>query len=242
MKKIRDYNIPEHYIEIIENFYNYLKQSYNDRIMLFTLSGSTVFENIIENVSDIDYILILDKCYPDEYKEIYQYRNQFDLRVGGSIFTSDELKYKQIDYLAMYYLYLIREGYIEPICMSDNFVNNITKNDMLNSIRNVVILNLRTLKKMVYSRNIKDSRVLIKNLLFLEKDFLILNGFYCKSKDEIVYKFNQLFNLNFNLSIISCLHNNLSDQELSVLLNYIDEVIILLTYFNFNDDVKLLKK
>ncbi|MBP3920731.1 MAG: hypothetical protein J6D28_04120 [Bacilli bacterium] len=212
MKKISEYNIPNHYIEIIEKFYNFLLENYKERVLLFTLSGSTVFENIVENISDIDYILILKECSPDDYRRIYQYKNQFDIKIGGSIFTESECKYKQIDYLAMYYLYLINIGNIEPIYMSSNFSNDITKNDMLESIRNVVILNLRTLKKMVYSRNIKDIKLLMKNILFLEKDFLILNDLYCKSKNEIMDKFNEMFNLKFDLSIIDCLNNNLSND------------------------------
>lgn len=242
MKKICEYNIPIHYKEIIEDFYSFLLNNYRDKILLFTLSGSTVFENIVENVSDIDYILILKDCSSSEYLDIYQYRNQFDIMVGGSIFTLNEVKYKQIDYLAMYYLYLINICYIEPIYISECFCNCITKEDMIDSIRNIVILNLRTLKKMVYSRNIKDSKVLLKNVLFLEKDFLILNDLYCKSKNEIICEFNRLFDLTFDLSISDCLNNNLSDLDLNNLLIYIDDIITILNNVNFNEKVKCLKK
>lgn len=138
----------------------------------------------------------------------------------------------------MYYLYLINIKYIEPIYVAPHFSNDITKEDMIESIRNVVILNLRTLKKMVYSRNIKDSKLLMKNLLFLEKDYLILNDIYCKSKKEIIEKFNKLFDLEFNLSIIDCLNNNLSDNELEILLRYIDQIISILTNINYRKIIK----
>jgi len=237
MKKISDYNIPKHYIDVIEDFYSFLKKNYEDRIFLFSLSGSTVFENIVENISDIDYFLILDKCSPDDYRNIYQYKNQFDIKIGGSIFTYDEFIYKQIDYLVMYYLYLIKIGYIEPVYVSDSFFNCITKKDMLDSIRNVVILNLRTLKKIVYSRNIRDSKILMKNILFLEKDFLILNDLYCKSKGDVIDNFNRMFNIDFELSIMDCLDNRLSDEQICMLLNYIDEIVVCLNNVNFNDKI-----
>lgn len=233
MKKINEYNIPKHYKEIIENFYNFLMNNYQEKILLFTLSGSTVFENITDNISDIDYILILDNCSPDDYRNIYDYKNQFDIKIGGSIFTLNECKYKQIDYLAMYYLYLININYIDPIYISNDFSNNITKEDMLESIRNVVILNVRTLKKLVYSRKIKDTKLLIKNIIFLEKDYLILKGYYLKSKNEIINKFNDMFNIKFNLSIIDCLNNNLYDSEFSILLKYIDEIIIIFNQLDY---------
>lgn len=227
MKKISEYNIPEHYKEIIETFYNFLLENYKERILLFMLSGSTVFENIINGVSDIDCILILDECNPDDYRKIYEYKNQFDIKIGGSIFTLNECKNKQIDYLAMYYLYLVKINYIEPIYVSSSFFNNITKEDMLKSIRNVVILNLRTLKKLVYSRNVRDTKTLIKNIIFLEKDYLILNDLYCKNKNEILDKFNKMFNIEFDISIIDCLNNNLSNDEYNKLLRYIDEIIVI---------------
>ena len=116
--------------------------------------------------------------------------------------------------------------------------HNITKDDMLESIRNVEILNLRTLKKMVYSRNIKDTKLLMKNILFLEKDFLILNDMYCTSKSEIVDKFNEMFNLQFDLSIFDCLNNNLSNEQFDLLLKYIDEVIVELNDVDFKKMLK----
>lgn len=233
MKKINEYKIPNHYIEIAEKFYNFLMENYKDRILLFILGGSTVFENIIEGLSDIDFMIILDECSPDDYKKIYEFKNKFDIKLCGNIFTLEECQKKQIDYIAMYYLYLIKINFIEPIYISKKFINNISKEDMQGFMKHTVILNLRTLKEMAYSRKLNDTRVLIKYILHLEKDYLILKGIYCKSKDEVLNKFNNMFNIKFNLSVIDCYKNKLSEEDFSILLEYIDTVIVIFNLLEF---------
>jgi len=213
MNNIEKMNIPIAYKNQIKDFYDYLMNNYKDNMLLFTLSGSTVFENIIEGISDIDFILVLKTCTPKIYEDIYTYKNSFEIKIGGLIIVEQELINKQIDYVSMYYLYLINIGYINPIYISENYKNDITKDDMLLSIKNVLILNVRTLKKIIYSRKSQDSKYILKNIVFVAKDYLILLDIYCKSLNEVINTFNKKFHLNFDIDILKCLKMNLMIQK-----------------------------
>ncbi len=227
MKCIDDYNIPIEYKNEIHKFYNYLMEKYKTNILLFTLSGSTVFEDIREEISDIDLIIILKKCSSEVYEDIYSYKNKFKIKIDCNIFVSSELKNKHIDYIAMYYLYLIKIKYIEPIYFIKEFKNSVTKKNMLNSIRNVVILNARTFRKIVYEFKPEDTNIIIKNIIYLEKDYLILKDNYCSSSEDVIKTFNNKFNLLFDLDLIKCLKNELDELEIRKLLDYANRLIMI---------------
>lgn len=217
--------MPVNYVHETQKLEKFLMDNYQGSLKLLSLTGSAAYGSVIENVSDLDFLILLDQATPDDYRKIFTFKNSLAIKVDMIIISMRQLEHLYLDYNSVYYLYLIKQQQIKPIFMADDLEITVNKKALLIFTKNVLSLNIRTLKRIVYDSATKDTYQIIKYASYVVKNYLIINGIYPKDIKSTFEVFYNMSAIKMLINVEQALKNELNKQDFDLLLEYVDQII-----------------
>jgi len=218
--------LPDKYNREIEKLKTFLHEHYPNQLKLITLTGSAAYGKIIEDISDLDFLIMLDVATPDDYRKIMSFKKELTMKVDIIIISERQVKHLYLDYNSVYYLYLLKIGHIKPIYINDNLEINISKKVMFSFIKNILSLNIRTLKRLVYDEESMNSYMITKYASYVVKNYLILNETFAENIEITFNEFNKISRLEFPVDIKAALSNSLNKDDFNLLVNFVDKIVL----------------
>ena len=96
------------YQEYISKYVNEIKETLKDELLLVLIIGSSCSDEVIENWSDIDSILVLKNYDFKTINIIKKISNYYPVKIGTTIYDKREFEEKNIDPKTIYHLYLLK--------------------------------------------------------------------------------------------------------------------------------------
>ncbi|MGT2838107.1 MULTISPECIES: hypothetical protein [Streptococcus] len=185
LKPIRDFNVNEKLKDEMMNFFNFIVNNYQDKILLFSYTGSTTNNSYIEGWSDVDVLLVLEENIIDFYNEVNCQISKYSYKFGVNIITKGDIERDRVDTKNLLNLYNICRGYIKP-----NYIRNF-KLPVLNidKITNMQIVNRNNFISSIKKHIVQDSfnvRKVFKECLIVFMILLAENGKLCITYSEVV--------------------------------------------------------
>ncbi len=97
----------------IDKYVNEMKESLKDKLKLLLIIGSSSSNEVIENWSDIDVIVVLDEYNFKTIEIIKKISNSYPVKIGTTVYDKREFEEKNIDPKTIYHLYLYENGIID---------------------------------------------------------------------------------------------------------------------------------
>lgn len=94
------------YEKVLEDFIEKTKIRLNDRVKLILLIGSFLSKKYINNWSDIDLIIVVDKLDKEIFDDISEISNNYGVKIGITLYSEKEINNSLIDIKTTYYFYL----------------------------------------------------------------------------------------------------------------------------------------
>ncbi len=228
--------LPEIYVNAIKNMQDFLQSNYKDQLLLFTLTGSASFGKVFENVSDIDFFLIINNPTKDDYERIFSFKQTLGIKCDLIIHSLFEVNHLYLTFVGFLNLYLIQNNIISPIYRNKSFRFTIPKERVIYSLIENIEFSLIRIKRIVYDYHDKNPQLLIKTIGYLLKNYFALQNIYTKNLQDALEQFQKLTNTYITFDLGAARRGDISDDEYKKLINYVDYLI------NYFQNLDLYKK
>lgn len=185
------------YEKVLEDFIEKTKLRLNDRLKLILLIGSFLSKKYINNWSDIDLIIVVDRLDEKILDYISEISNDYDVKIGITLYSEKEINNSLIDIKTSYYFYLYSLKKFKIPYIDVNFkLPKISKELLLDRISIGIFTDLHVCKRNLLYKNLNRNiaRTQFKLIYNILKKCLILKDIYPLNYEETFIKATEEFN------------------------------------------------
>lgn len=185
------------YEKVLEDFIEKTKIRLNDRVKLILLIGSFLSKKYINNWSDIDLIIVVDKLDKEIFDDISEISNNYGVKIGITLYSEKEINNSLIDIKTTYYFYLYNLKNINIPYINVNFkIPKISKELLLDRIKIGIFNDLHVCKRNLLYKDLNKNiaRTQFKLIYNILKKCLILKDIYPLNYEETFIKATEEFN------------------------------------------------
>lgn len=217
------------YSNIIKEYSKKLIEHFNDKIKLILVIGSGCSSKVMENWSDIDFILVFDK-FDFTYLDYLRNENKnYSVKIGITVYSENEFLGGNTDIKTKYHLYLYQQNII-PCSYNVLDIPKIDIEEVKDLYKIYINDKIHFYKRQFlysnYDKDLEIIRVLYKNTYLIMKALLIRKGYCPKNYDEVFHLFSKVYNypyFDYEKFINEYLNNKI---EIENYLDYFKKFII----------------
>lgn len=231
IRTINDFILPYKYKNTLKGVYTEITTTLKSNLLLFLVTGSCYWGNVIDGWSDIDIILVVKKNDYVVRKILDKISSKYDIHIGTTVFSQFELLSGYLDAKSSYALWCLQKGYLQPVFISDQCkIPSISKEIVNTQLIHKTTELLHSIRRMIYQADFREHKKIYKSLEHIVKHVLVINGIIPRSNTEMFNIFSELLKVkNFdNLAFIEKYKQNEVDNHLikytSYLLDYLSGI------------------
>ncbi|OIO41878.1 hypothetical protein COU62_04535 [Candidatus Pacearchaeota archaeon CG10_big_fil_rev_8_21_14_0_10_35_219] len=181
-KPIQSYNLPAKYRDECNRFVDKLKKNLGSSIKLLVLTGSGGNEKIVENISDLDFMIVVEDSI--ESKKVIdllaKITQNTSIKIGTTFYKRNEFEKGLIDTKTISTLELLRKGIYNAI-ISDESLNIPALSDQYRRDMHKMVLGnyIHSLKRKLYNPIEED-------VFQIEKEIRNIKKFIISSKEKLL--------------------------------------------------------
>ena len=189
-----------YYSKTITKFIKEIKKYLKDNLKMIYIIGSSATDDVIQNWSDIDCILVISTYSEETIEIIRNISNSYKIKIGITIYSKFEFEKGLIDAKTYYYLLLYKENILSIDYKSDDLlVPKISIVNCINVTNNILLNDLHNCKRFLIYKNLNYIQIkqLFKKIYVIMKSMLIINGYRPKNYKETFGMFNKVYNYQY---------------------------------------------
>ena len=189
-------NIKRKYYDDIKRVVESIMTSHKKSIALLALVGSCYFGTVIDNWSDIDFLIIVKR---DETKQrLYELIREGDIHLGINCFSISDIYNNKLDIKNKWNLFFIQNGIISPIYV-ETFYSPYIDLEYMIKIEDVNLKEiLFFLNRFIYIHDANAKKV-IKKIIIALKIYLNKIGIVTANYSEVFEYAKKQFNLHIDV-------------------------------------------
>ena len=203
------------YQEYINKYVNEIRDTLKDELLLVLIIGSSCSDEVIENWSDIDSILVLKKYDFRTIDIIKKISNSYPVKIGTTIYDKREFEEKNIDPKTIYHLYLLKNKLIDLQYKSNDIkIPDIEFKDVYDSHLPYLYWRLHIYKRnFLYDTLTKEQiKSVFKTTYLIMKAILIIDGEKPKNYRDVFTTFSKKYNYQY-YDFESFISNYIADND-----------------------------
>lgn len=188
------------YTKTINEYIQNIKFKLKDNLELIYIIGSSATDNVVENWSDIDCIIVLKKYTQDDIEIIKELSNNFDVKIGNTIYSKEEFESGLVDPKTYYYLLLQKDNILDFQYKSETLVIPKVNYDKCNEItKTILTIDLHNCKRLLTYKSLEtnQTKTLFKKIYVIMKSMLIINNYKPKNYKETFELFTKVFGFEY---------------------------------------------
>lgn len=216
------------YQKYIDKYVNEMKKVLNDKLCLLLIIGSSSSDEVIENWSDIDSIVVLKEYDFELLEKIKKVSNSYPVKIGTTIYDKREFEEKNIDPKTIYHLYLLKNNIIDLQYINNDIkIPEIDFSDIINSHMPYLYWRIHIYKRnFLYDQlNREQIKGLFKTTYLIMKAILIIDGETPRNYRDVFQNFSKKYGFeyyDFEKFIKNYINNN---NEYNDIINYAKKFI-----------------
>lgn len=199
----------------IDKYVDEMKSNLKDKLQLLLIIGSSCSNEVIENWSDIDVILVLDKYDFKTIEIIKKISNSFPVKIGTTIYDKREFEEKNIDPKTIYHLYLYENNIINLQYKTNNIsIPKIEFKDIYNTHLPYLYWRLHIYKRNFLYETLTKEQIkgIFKTTYLIMKAILIIDGETPKNYRDVFKTFSEKYDFQY-YDFEKFIYNYLNDNE-----------------------------
>ena len=188
------------YSFIIDSYVKKLKNTLKDNLEMIYIIGSSATNDVVDNWSDIDVMLVLKEYNFKDIETIKKISNGYKVKIGNTIYAKNEFENKRIDSKSFYYLYLYNNKILDMAYLNkDLIIPEVSFEECLLATRIVLFNDLHNLKRLLTYDFLSNQQLktMFKKLYVIMKSILIINKKFPKNYGETFKMFSKEFNYTY---------------------------------------------
>lgn len=184
----------------IDKYVNKMKESLKDKLKLLLIIGSSSSNEVIENWSDIDVIVVLDEYNFKTIEIIKKISNSYPVKIGTTVYDKREFEEKNIDPKTIYHLYLYENGIIDLQYKTNSIsIPKIEFNDVYNNHVPYLYWRLHIYKRNFLYETLTKEQIkgIFKTTYLIMKAILIIDGETPKNYREVFKTFSKKYDFPY---------------------------------------------
>ncbi len=184
----------------INKYVNEMKKSLKDNLKLLLIIGSSSSNEVIENWSDIDAIVVLDEYNFKTIETIKKISNSYPVKIGTTVYNKREFEEKNIDPKTIYHLYLYENDIIDLQYKTKSIsIPKVEFKDVYNSHIPYLYWRLHIYKRNFLYENLTKEQIkgIFKMTYLIMKAILIIDGETPKNYREVFKTFSKKYDFQY---------------------------------------------
>lgn len=184
----------------IDKYVNEMKESLKDKLELLLIIGSSSSNEVIENWSDIDVIVVLDEYNFKTIEIIKKISNSYPVKIGTTVYDKREFEEKNIDPKTIYHLYLYENGIIDLQYKTNSIlIPKIEFKDVYNNHLPYLYWRLHIYKRNFLYETLTKEQIkgIFKTTYLIMKAILIIDGETPKNYREVFKTFSKKYDFPY---------------------------------------------
>lgn len=206
VRPLESYNLPEEYKREATNFLSAMNKEFGSSIRLLVLTGSGGKEKIIEEWSDLDFMIVFDETINSQniINSLVGITSKSRIKIGITFYSCNEFEKGFIDTKTISSLELIRKGMYSAVIADDRLKIPLFSDQYRRNMHKLVLGDyVHSLRRKLYIPKKEDIPKISKEIYNIKKFIISMNGELLIDYDEISKKFRHLFSScpeNFSIS------------------------------------------
>ena len=188
------------YSNIIESYIDLIKKELKDNLEMIYIIGSSATKDVVINWSDIDAIIVLKEYNYKDIEIIKKISNNFEIKIGNTLYSKKEFENKLIDSKTYYYLYLYNNNILDISYLNPELVIPEISFEECKEVTKIILFNdLHNLKRLLTYEQLSKEQLksMFKKIYVVMKSILILNGKKPKNYMETFRLFSEEFEYKY---------------------------------------------
>ena len=190
IRDFSDYQMPNKYRIIAENYFLEAQAIFEDDLMLFTITSSCALNSCIDKWSDIDVLIVTRNFDTTKNELIHKVGNSQEIRIALMLLTQYEFENNLLDDKTRVAVWHLKKGLSCPNYVHGNMmIPNITFKDIQNDDKIMMPSYLHKLRRLFWENTENSKRPIIKMLYIVIKMDLRKRGYVACSYADAFQQF-----------------------------------------------------
>ena len=188
--------LPPEHKSVLLSFYEAVKSTIGDDLSFFMVCGSAGRGHFINGWSDIDVLIVCDSYNSRRMSFISDYLETANIKIGTTIYSSQEIHCLTTDAKTFYSLYLLQQGKLSPFLYRDSLlIPTISKNALLTKLNSFTPEAVHKLKRLLYRPAQQEVPNIVKTLYLIIKNHMLSHDAMPASYQEAFEVFSKKYGL-----------------------------------------------